>query len=200
MHLSIWNGDGTIDLTPGQGDETSLSREGRWFLAGILAHVEALTGLGSPTVNSYKRLQPGSWAPANTYWGYGNRSGVIRIPGAGKRRHLEFRAPDNTAQPFLLLTGLIAAGLDGIRRQIEPPPPFHGDILHLSAEQIAHYQLRYLPRSLPDALAALEADDVVGSAIGAEALGHFLAVKRGELESYSTVVHELERTMYLEIP
>jgi len=81
VHLSVWTASATNDLTPEPGDQVSISPVGRQFVGGILAHVDALTGLGSPTVNSYKRLQPGSWAPANTYWGYGNRSGVIRIPG-----------------------------------------------------------------------------------------------------------------------
>ena len=157
---------------------------GGWFLGGILEHVDALTGLGSPTVNSYKRLQPGSWAPANTYWGYGNRSGVVRIPGVGKRRHLEFRSPDNSAQPYLLLAGLLAAGADGIRRQLEPPPPFQGDIGHLTAEEIERHGIGYLPRTLPEALAALERDEVVAGGRGrdrAEALPDRQAAGVGHL-------------------
>jgi glutamine synthetase len=199
VHLSIWNADGTVDLTPSDKDETSLGEIGAWFLGGLLAHVDALTGLGSPTVNSYKRLQPGSWAPANTYWGYGNRSGVIRIPGVGKRRHLEFRSPDNSAQAYLLMTGLLAAGLDGIRNRIEPPEPFHGDIGHLTQAEIERYKIGYLPRTLPEALAALEADPVIAAALGSEILEHFLIVKRQELTSYDVEVHPWERRMYLEL-
>ncbi len=199
VHLSLWDAGGERDVTASDRDETSLSPEGGWFLGGILAHVDALTGLGSPTVNSYKRLQPGTWAPANTYWGYGNRSGVVRIPGVGKRRHLEFRSPDSSAQPYLLLAGLLAAGADGIRRQIEPPPPFQGDIGHLTNEEIAHFGIGELPRTLPEALAALEADEVVAGAVGETALKHFLAVKRQELATYETHVHPWERQTYLEI-
>ena len=157
---------------------------GSWFLGGILEHVDALTGLGSPTVNSYKRLQPGSWAPANTYWGYGNRSGVVRIPGVGKRRHLEFRSPDNSAQPYLLLAGLLGAGADGIRRQLAPPPPFQGDIGHLTAEEIERYGIGFLPRTLPEALAALERDEVVRGGRGrdrAEALPDRQAARVGHV-------------------
>ena len=199
VHLSLWDETGERDLTPSDRDETSLSNVGIWFLGGIMAHVDALTGLGSPTVNSYKRLQPGSWAPANTYWGYGNRSGVVRIPGVGKRRHLEFRSPDNSAQPYLLLAGLLGAGADGIRRQLDPPPPFAGDIGHLTAEEIARHGIGYLPRSLPEALAALERDEVVAAAVGETALHHFLTVKRDELATYQTHVHPWERETYLEI-
>jgi glutamine synthetase len=199
VHLSLWDADGGHDVTASAEDEVSLSQEGSWFLGGIMSHLEALTGLGSPTVNSYKRLQPGSWAPANTYWGYGNRSGVVRIPGVGKRRHLEFRSPDSSCQPFLLLAGLLGAGADGIRRQIAPPPPFQGDIGHLTEEEIARYGIGYLPRTLPEALAALEQDEVVAAAVGETALKHFLLVKRNELATYETHVHPWERATYLEI-
>jgi glutamine synthetase len=199
VHLSLWDVAGERDVTASDRDETSLSQEGNWFLGGIMAHLDALTGLGSPTVNSYKRLLPGSWAPANTYWGYGNRSGVVRIPGVGARRHIEFRSPDNSAQPYLLLAGLLAAGADGIRNQIAPPPPFQGDIGHLTAEEIARYGIGELPRNLPEALAALEADEVVAGAVGETALRHFLTVKRHELAIYDTHVHPWERETYLEI-
>jgi glutamine synthetase len=199
VHLSLWDAAGERDLTPSDRDLTSLSEEASWFLGGILEHIDALTGLGSPTVNSYKRLQPGSWAPANTYWGYGNRSGVVRIPGVGKRRHLEFRSPDNSAQPYLLLAGLLGAGADGIRRRLMPPPPFHGDIAHLTPEEIARHGIGYLPRTLPQALEALERDEVVAAAVGETALKHFLTVKRHELATYETHVHPWERETYLEI-
>ena len=120
-----------VDLTPAD-DQTSLVRRWRLVHGRILKHAEALTGLGSPTVNSYKRLLPGSWAPANTYWGYGNRSGVARVPGVGKRRHIEFRSGDNSCQPLSTMTGLLAAGFDGIRNRIDPARPFQGDIGHLT--------------------------------------------------------------------
>jgi glutamine synthetase len=199
VHLSIWDADGRQDLTASDQDEVSLSDVGSWFLGGILEHLDALTGLGSPTVNSYKRLQPGSWAPANTYWGYGNRSGVVRIPGVGKRRHLEVRSPDNSAQPYLLLAGLLGAGADGIRRQVTPPPPFQGDIAHLTEQEIERYGIGYLPRTLSGALTALEQDEVVAAAVGETALEHFLIVKRDELAVYETHVHPWEREMYLEM-
>ena len=198
VHLSLWSGDGTVDLTPADWDQTSLSEIGGHFLGGILNHVDALTGLGSPTVNSYKRLLPGSWAPANTYWGYGNRSGVVRIPGVGKRRRLS-PVTDNSAQPFLLMTGLLAAGLDGIRNRIEPPQPFQGDIGHLTPEEIERHGIGFLPRTLPEALAALETDEVIGAALGPAILEHFLIVKRQELAQYNIEVHPWERRMYLEL-
>jgi glutamine synthetase len=199
VHLSLWDAAGERDLTLSDRDEISLSEVGTWFMGGLLAHVAALTGLGSPTVNSYKRLLPGSWAPANTYWGYGNRSAVIRVPGVGKRRHIEFRSGDNSCQPALFLTGLLGAGLGGIRRQTDPGPPFQGDIGHMTPAEIAAAGIGYLPRTLPEALAALESDEVVTGAIGATALEHFLLVKRNELAQYDTAVHPWERETYLEV-
>ena len=198
-HVSIWDAAGGTDLTPGTANETELSDIGRWFMGGLLAHIDALTGLGSPTVNSYKRLLPGSWAPANTYWGYGNRSGVIRVPGVGRRRHIELRSGDNSAQAALFVTGVLAAGLDGIRRQLDPGPAFHHDIGHMTPEEIAAASIGYLPRNLHDALAALVADEVVAGAVGPEALRHFLTVKQNELARYELEVHPWERETYLEV-
>ena len=199
VHLSVWNSDGTIDLTPCADDNTSLSDVGCWFMGGLLHHVAALTGLGAPTVNSYKRLQPGTWAPANTYWGYGNRSGVIRIPGVGTRRHIEFRAGDNSCQPYLFLTGLLAAGLDGIRNRIDPGPAFQRDIAHLTPAELTEHNIGFLPRTLSDALSALEHDRVIVDSVGEEALKHFLLVKRHEQELFQLHVHPWEREAYLEV-
>jgi glutamine synthetase len=199
VHLSLWTGDGSENRTESQDDDVALSEVASWFMGGLLAHAPALTGIGSPTVNSYKRLLPGSWAPANAYWGRGNRSGLIRVPGVGSRRRIEFRSSDNTAQPYLLMCALLAAGLDGIKRQLDPGPGFEGDVGHLTPEAIERHNLTFLPRTLPEALDALERDETVCAALGPEIVRHFLAVKRGELETYNTVVHEWERSTYLEL-
>jgi glutamine synthetase len=200
VHLSIWDAEGTNDLTPDESDEVSISVPGQHFIGGILAHIEALTGLGSPTVNSYKRLQPGSWAPANPYWGYNNRSGVIRIPGSGKRRHIEYRASDNAAQPELLLIGLIAAGMHGVEEQRDPGPPFSGDVGQMSPEEIAAANIGELPRSLNAALDALEQDSIVGAALGSCLVDNFLTLRRHELHQYHLQVHDWERETYFRIP
>ncbi|CAN5752206.1 type I glutamate--ammonia ligase [soil metagenome] len=199
VHISLWDLDEHANLTASADDETSLSQTGLWFLDGLLHHAPALTGLGSPTVNSYKRLLPGSWAPANIYWGYGNRSGVARVPGVGNRRHIEYRSGDNSCNAALFLTGLLAAGLDGIRQQLDPGPPFRGDVGHMSIEEMNENGLAFLPRTLDEALKSLEADDVVAGAIGSELLPHFLSVKRSELDTYNLTVHPWERSTYLEV-
>lgn len=199
VHFSVWDLEGKTDLTLGTADNEGLSDIGRWFLGGLLAHAPALTGLGSPTVNSYKRLLPGSWAPANIYWGYGNRSGVARVPGVGSRRHIEYRSGDNSCNPALYLTGLLAAGLDGMRKQTDPGQPFQGDVGAMTVDEMLAAGLTFLPRTLPEALAALEADEVIADAIGSEILPHFLSVKRSELAAYELEVHPWERATYLEV-
>ncbi len=199
VHMSVTDAATGENLMASTMDETSLSQTGLWFLGGLLAHAPALTGLGSPSVNSYKRLLPGSWAPANIYWGYGNRSGVARVPGVGKRRHVEYRSGDNSCNPALFLTGLLAAGLDGIRKRIDPGKPFQHDVGRMTVEELNANGLTFLPRNLPDALAALEADEVISGAIGEVILPHFLSVKRSELDAYNLMVHPWERQTYLEV-
>jgi glutamine synthetase len=198
VHLSLWDTAGVRDLSIGESDEAPLSPLGRHFVAGLLSHAGALSGIGSPIVNSYKRLLPGSWAPAHICWGVGNRAALVRIPSMGERRHIEFRSGDNAANPFLFLTALLAAGLDGIVKEVELPPPVSEDVGHLSTEEAKDRGLELLPRSLPEALAALAADEVIADAIGPAIFREFLTVKRAELAAYDLHVHPWERQMYLE--
>jgi glutamine synthetase len=199
LHLSLWDAEGKRDVTMGETDAEILSPLGRHFLGGLLAHAPALAGAGSPIVNSYKRLLPGSWSPAHICWGVGNRAALVRIPALKRRRHIEFRSGDNAANPFIFLAAVLGAGLDGIRNQIEPPAPVAEDVGHLSAEEVEARGMRFLPRSLPEALDALEADQVVAEALGPVIFHEFLKVKRSELAAYDLHVHPWERRMYLEV-
>jgi glutamine synthetase len=174
-----------------------LSDVGLHFIAGLLRHAPALTGLGAPTVNSYKRLLPGSWAPAHAVWGIGNRAAMVRVP-APDRPRVEVRCGDNTAQPYLYLAGLLAAGLDGIERQELPPAPANEDVGHLSSAEANNRGLQFLPRSAGEALDAVEADTVIAGALGATIHGEWLKVKRSELAAYATEVSAWERQVYLE--
>jgi len=200
LHLSLWDATGQQDLSRGQTDEEPLSPLGRHFLGGLLAHAPALTGAGSPIVNSYKRLLPGSWSPAHICWGVGNRAALVRIPSMGRRRHIEYRSGDNACNPFIFLTAVLAAGLDGIRNQIEPPAPIEYDVgVVTTQEEAAARGLEFLPRSLPEALDAFEADEVVAQALGPVIFNEFLKVKRSELAAYNLHVHPWERQVYLEV-
>ena len=198
IHLSLWDCEGARDKSIGEADDAPLSTLGGHFVAGLLTHARALVGVGSPIVNSYKRLQPGSWAPAHVCWGVGNRAALVRIPGMGERRHIEFRSGDNAANPFIFLTALLAAGLDGIGGGATLPAPVTEDVGHLSTEEANAMGLAFLPRTLPEALDAVEADPVIAEALGPVVFGEFLTVKRAELAAYDLHVHPWEREMYLE--
>jgi glutamine synthetase len=198
VHLSLWDAEGKQDLSIGEKDDEPLSLLGQHFVGGLLKHARALTGVGSPIVNSYKRLLPGSWSPAHVCWGVGNRAVLVRVPSMGRRRHLEFRSGDNAANPFIFLTALLAAGLDGIENKIEPAAPVNEDVGHLSDDEAQERGLAYLPRSLPEALAAFEADPVIAEGLGPVIFNEFLKVKRSELATYDLHVHPWERNMYLE--
>lgn len=199
VHLSLWSVEtGESAMASAESDESGLSPVGRCFIGGLLRHAPALVGLGSPTVNSYKRLQPGSWAPAHAAYGFGNRAALIRVPGASCNR-IEVRSGDNTANPYLYLTGLLAAGLDGIRDNLDPGPPAVGDLGHLSEAETRQRGIGLLPRTATDALAAVEADQVMADALGPTIHPEWLRVKRSEIASYELTVSDWERDAYLRL-
>lgn len=199
VHLSLWDAAGQRELSLSESGQDPLSPLGSQFLGGLLAHAAALTAIGAPLVNSYKRLLPGSWAPAHICWGVGNRAALVRIPSMWRRRHIEFRSGDCATNPYMFMTAIMAAGLDGIHSQIEPPPPIDYDVgIIATEEEAAARGVEFLPRSLPEALQALEADQVVTDALGSVVQSEFLKVKRSELAAYDLHVHPWERTMYLE--
>jgi len=198
LHLSLWDEKGEQELSMGEGDDDPLSPLGGNMLAGLLNHAPALAGAGSPIVNSYKRLLPGSWSPAHICWGIGNRAALVRVPSIHRRRHLEFRSGDNACNPFIFLTAVLAAGLDGIRSNSEPPAPVEEDVGHFSTEEAEAHGLEFLPRSLSEALAAFEFDTIIEEALGPQIFSEFLKVKRSELAAYDLHVHPWEREIYLE--
>ncbi len=200
VHLSLQDVDSDADRTADASHSSGLSDTARAFMAGWLAHAESLTALGAPTPNSYKRLQPASWAPAHICWGIGNRAALVRVPGPGRRARLEFRAGDNTSSPFLFLAGLIWAGLDGIKNGLQPGNPMSTDVGHLDLIEIAERGLRFLPRDAGTAFAALEQDSALREGLGPLIHTEFLRVKRQELSSYNLQVNDWERAAYFDAP
>jgi glutamine synthetase len=194
-HVSLWSGgadnarnvfvahkaDGSLD--PG----TLLSPVGRQFAAGVLAHAAALTALAAPTVNSYRRLTVGesitgtTWAPAYVAQGFNNRTALVRT----LHGRFEWRAPDASANPYLLLAGLIAAGLDGIERKLDPGADCDDDLFALTIAQVRERGIALLPQSLGEALDALEADAVIGAALGDTLTHEFCALKRDEAAAHA---------------
>lgn len=176
----------TADAIADPSDERAITATGRAAIAGLLAHAAAQAALGSPTPNSYKRLLPGSWAPAHESWAIGNRAVLVRVPGRGAMRHIEYRAGDAGMNPYLHLAGLLASIVDGLDRSLTAPEPAALDVGHLSDVSAAAAGYPRLPSRLSTALDALEADPVVLDALGPVLPAHYLAVKRFELETYLT--------------
>jgi glutamine synthetase len=205
VHLSLLGSDGT-EAIPEPGSD-GLSPTGRHAIAGLLEHADGLAALAAPTTNSFRRLQPGSWAPAHRCWGFGNRAALVRVPGRGGGRHLEFRLGDATANPYLLAVGLLAAILDGLERRIPLPPPVEVDVGHLGDDEAAALGAARLPRDAVRAVDALVADEVLLEALGPVIREHYPAMKRFESElcrraAASTTdpgaVTDWERHAYLE--
>jgi len=199
-HLSLWDGnenlfaggDGAADIEFPAGKHphsAGISDTARHFMGGLLEHMKALTAVCAPTVNSYKRLIPGIWAPVNITWGPDNRSTVLRLPPElGTATRVEHRVPDSAANPYLSLAATLAAGLDGVENEIDP-----GEGTLANAYEEDHENL---PRTLPGALAHLEIDEVLREALGTDLIAEFLKLKRDEFDRYQDQVTDWERREY----
>lgn len=187
IHLSVWQDDENVLYDPDSDSRYPLSEQGRHFVGGLLEHAPALVALTAPTVESYNRLAPGMWASAYTCWGHDNREAMVRIPSvntdnpeAGTR--IEFKPSDNTNNPYLAQLGLLAAGFDGIERQLDPGEPLNEDPDTVDDEKLTERDITRLPTSLDEALDAFETDDVVAAALGDALHQSYLEVKRSECE------------------
>jgi glutamine synthetase len=178
-----------------------LSKMAYHFLAGLLTHARALTAVCAPTVNSYKRLVVGrslsgaTWAPAYIAYGDNNRTACIRIPGG----RIEMRLPDGSANPYLASAAILAAGLDGIERKLDPGEPLNENLYELSAKELKRRKIGLLPQNLNEAIDALEADAVVKAGLGADLASEFINLKRMEWIEYSRHVSDWETTRYVEM-
>ena len=200
VHLSLWQRDeparSAMMIDGSETHPSCLSPAGRAFLGGLLRHAPALAGIGSPTVNSYKRLLPGSWAPAHAAYAVGNRSSFVRVPGR-ERPRIEVRSGDNTTNPYLFLTAILAAGIAGLREGVDPGLPAEGDLGHLSQAETATRGIAMLPRTASAALDAVAADPLMREALGPVVFSEWLKVKRTEIALYETTVTPWERAAYL---
>jgi glutamine synthetase len=157
VHQSLWK-DGD-PLMYGEGGYAHLSDLAKHYIAGLLAHASALMAFCAPTTNSYRRLVPGYEAPVNLVYSARNRSACVRVPvyhEAAKTKRIEFRPPDPTANPYLTFSAMMMAGLDGIKRRLDPGAPLDADIYDLPPETLAN--IGTVPSSLEASLDALEAD------------------------------------------
>lgn len=201
-HQSLANISDGSNAFLGTADSYGLSALARHFIAGQLAHARAMCAVLAPTVNSYKRLVPGFEAPVYLSWARTNRSALIRIPRISPTRpqatRIELRCPDPSANPYLAFAVMLAAGLDGARRKLEPPDPMEENLYHLTNEDLAERGVRTLPFNLGQALEEMEHDEVVRDALGEHVLAHFREAKMQEWNEYRRHVSGWELNRYLE--
>ena len=198
-HVSVWDPDGKTNLFVDESRELGLSERGRHFLGGIMSHASALAAITNPTVNSYKRINAprtvsgATWAPNSVTWTGNNRTHMVRVPGPGR---FELRLPDGAANPYLLQAVIIAAGLDGIRRQADPGPRRDNDMY---ADGHLVEDAPKLPLNLLDALRAYDGDETLKAAMGTEFSEAFLKLKRQEWDSFVSHFSTWERVNTLDI-
>ncbi len=192
LNISAWKDNQNVFYN--QNDKYGLSEIAYSFIAGLIEHAKALTAIAAPTVNSYKRLVPGSWAPTKITYGYNNKSAMIRIPTPYPSmsqidRRVEYRVPDPLTNPYLLLTAVIEAGLDGIERGLRPPE---------AVNENAYYRkdIEDIPRNLREALNELKKDTRLIERIGKPLIEEFIKIKMAEVEEYESLVTDWEYEVY----
>ena len=199
LHLSLFEGDNNAFHDP--GDAYHLSKAAKGFIAGLLHHAREITAVTNQWINSYKRLVPGFEAPVYVSWGRNNRSALVRVPMYKPRKdastRIEYRAPDPSANPYLALSVILAAGMKGIDEGYELPDETEDDIYEMTPAERAAANIRSLPQSLGEALAEMESSELVAEALGEHLFEYFLANKRREWDHYARHVTEFERERYL---
>lgn len=198
MHtnMSLFQNGRNIFHDPTQHD--GLSALAKSFIAGLMAHVRGLCAVTNPLVNSYKRLVPGYEAPCYIAWSNRNRSPLIRIPDSrGSATRIELRNPDPSGNPYLVLALCLAAGLDGIRRGLLPPPPTDVNIYALSPADREALNIGSLPGSLEEALDEMEKDPLVSRVLGPHIQQKYIEAKRQEWDEYRVKVSRWELDAYL---
>ncbi|MEG0912607.1 MAG: type I glutamate--ammonia ligase [Oscillospiraceae bacterium] len=178
-------------------DKLGLSREAYSFIAGLLKHSKGMTAITNPLVNSYKRLVPGYEAPCYIAWSAQNRSPLIRVPfSRGMSTRVELRNPDPCANPYLELAVCLAAGLDGIKKGLTPPPSVDLNIYELSAEQRDKMEIDNLPASLHNAIVEMQNDKLVTDVLGTHITERYVEAKLRDWEDYRMHVTDWEIQKY----
>jgi glutamine synthetase len=179
-------------------DPRGLSKTAYSFIAGLMEHVPGMAAVLNPLVNSYKRLVPGYEAPCYVAWSASNRSALIRIPSArGNSTRVELRNPDPSCNPYLALAVCLEAGLDGVRRGLNPPEEVKANIFAMTQDERQAAGITSLPENLGAAIAAVEQDPLVLEALGDHATKAYLTGKKQEWDAYRTSVSQWELERYL---
>lgn len=193
IHVSLtdaWTGE-SVFAEDSDPDGRAMSETMRWFLGGMIAGAQELALFVASTVNAYKRFATASWAPVHLVWGRDNRTCAFRVVGRGSALRIENRLPGADSNPYLAFAAVLAAGIDGIERQIEPPDEFIGNGYTASG-------LPRIPKTLYRAIDCWEASDLARRAFGDDVHAHYLNMARVEQETYDSIVTDWERERYLE--
>jgi glutamine synthetase len=200
FHLSLADAESERNLFLDPDDELGLSLLARHFMAGVLHHTPGLCAVVAPLVNSYKRLVRGrprsgaTWAPVYATYGSGNRTQMIRIPAPGR---IEARIVDAAANPYLACAAMLAAGLDGIEKRMDPGLPNTDNLYEIPERDLRARNIRVLPATLKEALDALAEDPVICEALGREYSQYYIDVKTDEWNAYHQSVSQWEIDQYL---
>ena len=195
-NMSLFRGKENAFCDP--SNPMGLSRTALNFIAGVMKHVKGICAVTNPLVNSYKRLVPGFEAPCYIAWTTSNRSALIRIPASrGTGTRVELRNPDPAGNPYLSFALLLAAGLDGIEKGLEPPAPVSANVYEFDANEREKLGIESLPGDLNAAVAAMKADPFVRETLGDHVFSKYIEAKEREWYEYSTTVTEWESDRYL---
>lgn len=184
-------------------DKYKLSKNAYYFIGGQLKYIREICAIVAPTVNSYKRLVPGYEAPVYICWARRNRSALIRVPeyfpGNEMATRVELRCPDSSCNPYLAFTAMLKAGLEGIKKKIEPPTPVEEDVYEFDDRKLAEFYIKTLPASLGEAIEELEKSNFIKDVLGKSALEKYITGKKQEWDEYRLQVTDWEKNKYLKI-
>lgn len=198
MHINMSLSKDEKNIFDDVNGELGLSKEAYYFIGGIIKHMKAITVIMNPLVNSYKRLVPGYEAPCYIAWSATNRSPLIRIPASrGQETRVELRNPDPAANPYLALAVCLAAGLDGIKKEIEPPAEVPENIYELDDDERESRGIESLPADLHDAIGELKKDAFIQEVLGQHITNKYIEAKEAEWMQYRTQVTGWEIEEYL---
>lgn len=202
VHQSFYRLDDRSNAFVDEHAEYGLSKLARSFIAGQLHHARAMSAVFAPLVNSYRRLVPGFEAPVYISWANTNRSALIRVPAIRPQRRnatrVELRCPDPSCNPYLAFAVMLAAGLDGIERDLPLPEPVEENLYHFSEEELERRNVITLPATLGEAVAEMQKDEVVRDALGDHIFLHLVEAQKQEWDAFRKHVSSWERERYLE--
>lgn len=198
MHVNMsLNKDGKNAFVDENG-ELGLSKTAYSFIAGLVDNIKGIAAITNPLVNSYKRLVPGYEAPVYIAWSGSNRTCLVRVPasrGAGTR--VELRCPDPSSNPYLVLATLLSAGLEGIKKNLTPPPSAEKNIFKMNEDEREAEGIDSLPGSLEEAIRYMKESELVRKTLGEHAFNTYLKAKSSEYKDYAISVHQWEIDNYI---